>query len=287
MAEKDKDFLDEWTDAEAPSPEIEEAKPEAQKEADTAPEKVSEPKADAQAIEVADPELKPDLPKFPPKEGKRPFTEEEVTALIEMRRKAGLIEMRRKADLIEMRRKADDAERKAAEMESRLQFFEQQQKREAEKQPSPPDILDEPEKYREWQSQQQYQALLNERMNTSEIIARQSVGDEKVDAAIKAIQGSNDPMARQRITNARHPYGELLKWHDEVKTLSEIQEAGGLDKLIERRLAERAAAAPVASVPGQPKPTPPPSLAKAGQGRVEPSSERQGEDEFFSSFFRS
>lgn len=270
MAEKDKagpDFIDSWEANETPPAET--VKEPAQEEAATAPKsETGEPDAQQQA-EPANPEKPaPDQPKFPPKEGKEPLTEKEVVALIEMRRKA------------------DDAERRADDAERRAQFYEQQQQREAEK-PAPPDMLDEPEKFRDWQNRQMQDALLNERMNTTELIARQQHGDAKVDAALAAIRASNDQAARERMLTARNPYGELMKWHVDHAALSEIREAGGIDALIEKRIAERLKTAPATQQQAASPPVmTPPSLAKAGNnGAKATSSDRQSDAEFFSSVF--
>lgn len=281
MAKKDEetDFLDQWTAEETPPPEVKEDEP--AQEAEPEPLKEVKPEPDAQqgdAVKTAETpqDPPPDKPKFPPKEGKEPLTAEEVKALIDMRREA------------------DEAKRQRDEFKRKAEFYEQQQqqKRAAENQPPPPDQLDEPEKYQAWQRQQWQDALINERLNVSEMIVRQTVGDEKVDAAIAAIKEFGDDATRSRLYSSKNPYGDLLKWHEEHQTITAIREAGSLDALIEKKLAERASAqqppaqqaqSPVAT----PKPDTPPSLVKGGSGRTQTPSERQTEEEFFSGVFRS
>lgn len=146
--------------------------------------------------------------------------------------------------------------------------------------PPPPDMFDDPQGYREWTNSQFEQRLQTSRLDTSEVIARQQFGDEKIDTALEALKSSGDQAAWQRILNEKHPYGALIKWHEKHQVMSQIEEAGGLEALIAAELAKRAPQQPApGQVQEQPKPapvTPPPSLAKGGAGNtatVEPSEE--------------
>jgi hypothetical protein len=157
--------------------------------------------------------------------------------------------------------------------------------------PPPPDPDEDPVGYQNHRYSQLEQAMQAHGLNVSEMIARQQVGDEKVDAAIGALKQSQDKAAWQRIMGDRHPYGALLKWHEQHQTLSQIDAAGGLDAFIAAKLAEAQAqqqpVQPQSAAPAQqqPKaPEPPPSLSRGGAGTtIAPS---LSEDEDFTAAFK-
>lgn len=102
-------------------------------------------------------------------------------------------------------------------------------------------------------------------LNQSELIARQMVGDEPVDAALEEFKTDGDNAAWQKIVSDKHPYGALLQWHKENQTTRQLREAGSLEALIEKRAQEllEAKGQPAATAPA----TTPPSLAKRGGGK--------------------
>lgn len=66
-------------------------------------------------------------------------------------------------------------------------------------------------------------ALEGMRSQFSEMMARQSIGDTKFDEVKKWAMGKlNDPVLSARIERSPHPWGELVKAHEQEKTLSEI-----------------------------------------------------------------
>lgn len=90
-----------------------------------------------------------------------------------------------------------------------------------------------------------------------------------------------------------HPAGEVLKWYKRHSQSRMLEEAGGLEKLIEARVAEAlaargAGAQPAPAMNGQatpaPKPAVPPSLARGGSGVVD-APDLPNEDDDFKSFF--
>lgn len=88
----------------------------------------------------------------------------------------------------------------------------------------------------------------------------------------------------QRLVNHPHPMGEVVKWHQQQSEVRLLKDAGGLDALIEAKLAERMAQLspqPVAN--GNAQPNVPPSLAKRGGGAQtnEIASEKDDFDAFF------
>ena len=103
------------------------------------------------------------------------------------------------------------------------------------------------------------------------------------DPALSAYSGT--------LVNHPHPMGEVLKWHRKQQQLRVLDEAGGLDKLKERWLAEALAgqgqqpmSAPAAMRQTQPRPAVPPSLANGGIGGS-PAPVALSEDDDFNGFF--
>lgn len=122
-------------------------------------------------------------------------------------------------------------------------------------------------------------AIHSMRMQQSQFFAVQQSSEAEVaeawaafDAACEAQPGGPASIYSQTLVNHPHPMGEVLKWHRQQKDLQLLQEAGGLEKLRERWLAEAQAThgaqpAPAAGVaPAAQRPTPPPSLANGGAG---------------------
>jgi hypothetical protein len=121
------------------------------------------------------------------------------------------------------------------------------------------------------------QAITSIRMQQSQFFAVQQSSEAEVaeawtafDAACEAQPGGPTSLYSQTLVNHPHPMGEILKWHRQQKELAQIQEAGGLEKLREKWLAEHTAqpgaTAPAFSASRPPAPVPPPSLAKGGNG---------------------
>lgn len=93
---------------------------------------------------------------------------------------------------------------------------------------SQPDPLEDPEgAYRSLQ-QTVDQRILNERLNMSEMMHRQSKGDQAVDAAVEAFgeAAKQTPAMQQQALQHRDPYGFVLKWHEQQTQIAEI---GNLD----------------------------------------------------------
>lgn len=155
-------------------------------------------------------------------------------------------------------------------------------------QPKIPDPIDDPQGYTAYLDNQVQRYVLNERLNTSEAIARDKAGDEAVDAAIEAFQtaaASNPSLAHQFI-QSRNPYGDLLSWHRKQQAMAEVGEDPDAfrERIRQEVLAELQGQQP-APVQAKPKATPPPSLAKGGTNSA-PSNEPGDEDAFLSVFRR-
>lgn len=121
--------------------------------------------------------------------------------------------------------KRQELEKRDAEREARLQaiqqrnqqleqFYQQQQQQAAEQDP----------RVMAQQVQQNAEQLaINARLDASEINARGAHGDDKVDAALKALQSSPDGrVAYQQIMTSKHPWDAMVKWHAKQETLAKI-----------------------------------------------------------------
>lgn len=185
-----------------PEPDKPEAEPKEAKGPQRGPDGKFQPKAEAPKAEAKpEPEGEADEPDTDPKNWTYSAYKDEKE-----KRKAYEAEAR------EAKRRADELERRFQEMERQRQM---------QSQPAP-DPIDDPKGYTGYLEQQFQTRLLSERLNMSEMMARQSAGDEAVDAALTAIQSAADPSLRDRILQARNPYGELLNWHKRQQAMAEI-----------------------------------------------------------------
>ena len=91
----------------------------------------------------------------------------------------------------------------------------------AQQAPAPPDPIDDPNAYTAHMQQQLNQQLVNERLNVSEVIARQQHGDEVVQAAQEAFKVA-DIATKQRVMASPNPYGELVQWHNKQQAMADI-----------------------------------------------------------------
>ena len=129
--------------------------------------------------------------------------------------------------------------------------------------------------------------LHQQKMQMSKFMAEQQESPDTVTEAWHAFdQACNaDPSVSafsQSLVNHPHPMGEVVKWHKQQSELLMLRDAGGLDALIERKLAERSGVAPASN--GNAKPNTPPSLAgRGGAGKGQQSaSEKDVFDDMFS-----
>lgn len=132
--------------------------------------------------------------------------------------------------------------------------------------------------------------LHNQKMQMSQHMATQEHDAETVSQAWIAFDEAcqRDPAVSAlsyQLINHPHPLGEMVKWHKQQQEVSLLRDAGGLDALIEQKLAERMAnpAQQQVTTPGA-KPHTPPSLAK--RGGANQGMEIEGEDDFFDATFK-
>jgi len=127
-----------------------------------------------------------------------------------------------------------------------------------------PDIFENPEAYSAYLQNQITQATLNERLNLSEEMARQSAGDEAVTAAQEwgKQQLAANPAFAQTFYAQRNPYGFLVNEYRRSQTLAQLGNAD--PKEVEAFLAWKAAQTQPGEQPNpEPSPAPPRSIASA------------------------
>lgn len=132
------------------------------------------------------------------------------------------------SELLSERKKRQEIERLQAEAEARARVYEQQlqqlmQQRQPPPQPQqqiePPDPLTDPDGYLRHVQQQFEQRLLNQKLDTSELLARRHYGAQAVDEAFQAAQQAG--LIGHFIREA-DPYGALVEWHRKQKVLAEV-----------------------------------------------------------------
>lgn len=117
-----------------------------------------------------------------------------------------------------------------------------------------PDPIQDPEGFQAYFQKQ----IANERLNTSEAIARASHGNEAVDAAFTAAQQAG---VVGNFVNHPNAWGEIVNWHKGQQEIQAIREAGGLEAVREAAKAEALREFQAAQVAKQTRPAAPPSLA--------------------------
>jgi len=166
--------------------------------------------------------------------------------------------------VLDEREKRQIAQRRVEELER----WKSEQEAKAQKQP---DFYEDPEKFLAQQQTMVQQALWNERLNTSEIFARQQHGAELVGAAAEAFKdaATKSPALAAEFRGQADPYGFVIAWHQRQTVMSEIgndPKAWREKTAAEMRAQIRAEIeAELASTqqPEAPKPRPPASLATA------------------------
>ena len=80
----------------------------------------------------------------------------------------------------------------------------------------PPDFNQDPGGFLAYMVQQNQKQMLNERLNTSEAMARERLGDEKLDAYVADFRtaAEADPSLWQKLYSNPHPYGWLTRQMD-------------------------------------------------------------------------
>lgn len=110
------------------------------------------------------------------------------------------------------------------EERAKRQAYEQIYTAQMQGQPQPepvrlPDPVENPAEYHQALQEQNSRMILNARLDMSEDMARQAHGDEVVNAALHAAQEAG---VADQFQAKRHPWGELVKWHEQQRAITEI-----------------------------------------------------------------
>lgn len=98
----------------------------------------------------------------------------------------------------------------------------------------PPDPNLDPAGALAYEREQFQQALLNQRLNTSEMLTRNKHGDQLVDAAFQAAQQAG---VLQHFVRARDCYGEMVKWHRHQQVLARVgEDPDAYEKTLEEKI---------------------------------------------------
>lgn len=133
--------------------------------------------------------------------------------------------------------KAKEAEPKAPEgyvpvqalqeLRKELQSLKNPPQQQAQEPPQVPDMFENPEGYTRFLQDQIAQSTLNERLNLSEELVRQSAGDETVNAAQEwgRQQLATNPAFAQTFYGQRNPYGFLVNEFKRQQVVSKLGDA--------------------------------------------------------------
>lgn len=118
--------------------------------------------------------------------------------------------------LLDERDKRQAETRKREELEQQLQRYQQPQQ--------PEQVPTDPSGIIQYALAEQQRIAFNERLNTSELMARQAHGEDIVSEAQQAFLAAvgQNPMLQQQLQGQIHPYDFVVKWHKQHKLMSEI-----------------------------------------------------------------
>jgi len=130
------------------------------------------------------------------------------------------------------RRKRQDWKEKAARLEGELAAYRKQQeeaqRRAAAPPPQPPqpppDPAIDPRGFAQHQQQQYQAAMLNERLNTSEMMLRDKIGDEKLNEYVAEFRelANADPTLFGKLYSQPHPYNWMTREVDRLRLVRDV-----------------------------------------------------------------
>ena len=117
--------------------------------------------------------------------------------------------------LLDEREKRQAETRRREELEQQLQRYQQ---------PQEEYIPQDPRELLQITLEQQQKVAFNERLNMSEIMARQAHGDDAVAAAQRAFleASQQNPALGEQLQGQVHPYDFVMRWHKQHQLMSEI-----------------------------------------------------------------
>lgn len=150
------------------------------------------------------------------------------------------------SELLAERKKRQELERLQIEADARAKaYYEQlqtQQQRhvpppQPQQQIEPPDPFTDPEGYFRHVQQQFQTQLINQRLDTSELLARRHYGAQVVDEAFQAAQQAG---VTGHFIREPDPYGALVEWHKKQKVLAEVgDDPGAYRKRLEEEVRQK------------------------------------------------
>jgi hypothetical protein len=187
----------------------------------------------------------------------------------------------------------DERDRRRIESD-RVALLEQQIRemtQASQPQPQAPDPLEDPEGYNTFIAQQFEQRIINQSLNTSEVIARQAYGDDLVNKAQQWAKPiiESDPNYFRRLTSSAHPYAQVIADYQRATALDRLGDAKGVDDFLAWREAQaKLTADPQPAAPAAPatNPIPPRSIASATSAGGVSSDVIEGDDEIFDGMFK-
>jgi len=116
----------------------------------------------------------------------------------------------------------DERDKRQAETAKRIDLEQQLQRYQQPQQPE--QIPTDPSGIIQYALAEQQRIAFNERLNTSELMARQAHGEDIVSEAQQAFLAAvnQNPMLQQQLQGQIHPYDFVVKWHKQHKLMSEI-----------------------------------------------------------------
>lgn len=170
------------------------------------------------------------------------------------------------ATFLDMRDKQKEADRRAADAERQLAEARASQ----QQRPPVPDAFDDPQGFAAYQQQQVAEAVMGQKFEMSDLMARESHGVEVVESAISwaMTKAQANPAWAEEYKRERHPIDWIVRQHKRDSLMQQVGEDP--DEFVRRRAAEMGLiAAPTPSITAVAQPTvtapkaPPRSLVNA------------------------
>jgi hypothetical protein len=183
--------------------------------------------------------------------------------------------------LLDERDKRKQEQDRAAMLEDQLRRMTQSQ----QPQVQAPDPLEDPEGFAAFVSEQVQANSINTTLNMSEVNARQSFGDETVNAAQQWAKQrmSSDPYYSEKLRMSPHPYAMVVADYQRDSALQRLGDPKQVDEFLAWRAAQEQLAAPpvTPAAPPAAHQAPPKSLASAPSAGGVSSVVAETEEEIF------
>lgn len=163
--------------------------------------------------------------------------------------------------LLDEREKRQQAAREAEELRRELAALKAQ----AQPQPKPIDVLEDPEGFARQQQMALQSAILQDRYERSRWQAEEKHGAETVKAVIDFFNDPAHAPKSQEFIRHPDPFAAAFRYYTEQQEVAKVRASGGLDAIrqqLEAEIREKVLAELQQSSPQKPA-TPPPSLASA------------------------